>query len=76
MGMGIQTVRVGDPTQPAGGDAGEAVGDAVAIPQLLDAVFEEADKSPVDVAEAEEAEIVGTDGFLAQGLKPDGFYGG
>jgi hypothetical protein len=41
MGVGIQTVRVGDPTQAAGCDSGEAVGDAVAITEFLDAVFEE-----------------------------------
>jgi hypothetical protein len=45
----------------------------VAIAQFLGAVFEKADEGPVDVAEAEEAEVVGADGFLAQGLKPDRF---
>jgi hypothetical protein len=45
----------------------------VAIAQFLGAIFEEADQGPVDVAEAEEAEVVGTDDFLAQGLKPDAF---
>jgi hypothetical protein len=73
--MGIQTIRVGDPAEAAGGDAGEAVGDSVAIAEFLGAVFEEADEGPVDVAEAEEAEIVGADGSLALGLKPIFFYG-
>jgi hypothetical protein len=46
----------------------------VAVAQLLGAVFEKADESPVDVAEAEETEVVGVNrGSLAQGLKPDGF---
>jgi hypothetical protein len=59
--MGIQTIRVGDPAQAAGCEAGEAVGDAMTIAEFLGAVLKEADKSPVDIAEAEEAEVVGTD---------------
>jgi len=57
--MRVQTVRVGDPAQAAGCDASETVGDAVAIAEFLGAVFEEADQGPTDVAEAEEAEVVG-----------------
>ena len=53
---------VGDPAQAAGGDAGDAVGDAVAVAEFLRAVFEQADQRPVDVAEAEEAEVVKVDG--------------
>ena len=53
---------VGDPSQSAGGDAGDAVGDAVAVAEFLCAIFEKADQCPVDVAEAEEAEVVGADG--------------
>ena len=66
MGMGIQTIRVGDPTQAAGGDAGELEGDAVAIAQFLGAIFEKANQGPVDVAEAEEAEVVGLNGDLLE----------
>jgi hypothetical protein len=69
MGVRIQTVRVGDPAQAPGGDASEAVGEAVAIVQFWGAVFEEADEGSVDVAEAEKAEIVGTDGFPRAGAK-------
>jgi len=43
----------------------------VAVAEFLGAVFEETDERPVDVAEAEEAEVVGADGFLARGLKPE-----
>ena len=59
--LGIQTIRGGDPAKASGGDAGDAVGDAVAGAEFLGAVGEEADESPVDVAEAEEAEVVGVD---------------
>ena len=59
--LGIQTIRGGDPAKASGGDAGDAVGDAVAGAEFFGAVFEEADESPVNVAEAEEAEVVGVD---------------
>ena len=52
--------------------AGDAVGDAVAVAEFFGAVFEQADQSPVDVAEAEEAEVVGADA-TSQGLKPIDF---
>jgi hypothetical protein len=68
-GFGIQAVGIGDPAQPSGGDSGDAVGDAVASAEFFGAVFEEADESAVDVAEAEEAEVVGADA-TSQGLKP------
>jgi hypothetical protein len=43
----------------------------MAVAQFLLAVGEETDQSPVDVAEAEEAEVVDADrDGLAQGLKP------
>jgi hypothetical protein len=74
MGMGIQTIRVGDPTQAAGGDAGELEGDAVAIAQFLGAIFEKANQGPVDVAEAEEAEVVGADGIPRAGAKARSIY--
>ena len=60
--IGIDSVWVGDPSQAAGGDAGDAVGNAVAVAEFLGAIFEKADEGPVDVAEAEEAEVVGADG--------------
>jgi hypothetical protein len=44
--------------------------DAVAIAKFRFAIGEQAGQRAVDVAEAEEAKVVGADGFLAQGLKP------
>jgi hypothetical protein len=44
----------------------------VAVAEFLCAVCEEADERPVDIAEAEEAEVVGAD-EIPQGLKPDRF---
>ena len=41
--------------------------------EFFGAVFKETDERPVDVAEAEEAEVVCADG-TSQGLKPEGFY--
>jgi hypothetical protein len=72
----VDSGRVGNPAQAAGGDSGDAAGDAVAIAEFLRAVFEEADERPVDIAEAEEAEVVGGDGFLAPGLSPIDFTNG
>jgi hypothetical protein len=46
----------------------------VAVAEFCGAVFEEADQRPVDIAEAEEAEVVSGDGFLAWGLKPVSFF--
>jgi hypothetical protein len=66
----VDAVWVGRPSQAAGSDAGDAEGDAVALAELVGAVFEQADKRPVDVAETEEAEIVSADGVSSQGLKP------
>jgi len=40
---GIEPVRVGDPSQAPGRDAGDAVGDAVPFAKFLRAVFEQAD---------------------------------
>jgi hypothetical protein len=45
----------------------------VVVAEFLGAVFEEADERPVNVAEAEEAEVVGGDDSLARGLKPNHF---
>jgi hypothetical protein len=39
----FDAVGIGDPTEASGGDAGDAVGDAVAIAQLVGAVFQETD---------------------------------
>jgi hypothetical protein len=44
------------------------------IAEFSRAVFEQTDERPVDVAEAEEAEVEAGDGFLARGLKPVSFY--
>jgi hypothetical protein len=71
----IESLRVGDPAQAARGDSGDAVGDAVAVAEFLRAVFQETDQCPVDVAEAEEAEVEGAD-WIPQGLKPGQFYDG
>jgi hypothetical protein len=65
----VEAVGIRDPAQAAGGDAGEAEGDAVAIAQFLGTIFEEADQGPVDVAEAEEAEVVGADWVPRAGAK-------
>jgi hypothetical protein len=68
----IDSIYIGDPAAASRGDSGDAVGDAVAIAEFLRAVCEQADERSVDVAEAEEAEVVGADG-IPQGLKPDRF---
>ena len=65
----IDSGGVGDPAQVARGDSGDAVGDAVALAEFLRAVFEQTDERPVDVAEAEKAEVVSADRFLARGLE-------
>jgi len=72
----VDSGRIGNPAQAARGDSGDAAGDAVALAEFLRAVFEEADERPVDIAEAEEAKVVGGDGFLAQGLSPSHFTNG
>jgi len=51
----VQSIGVGDPSQAAGGDASDAVRDAVAVAEVLRAVGEQADEGAVDVSEAEEA---------------------
>ena len=43
--------------------------------EFLRAVFEEADQGPVDVAEAEEAEVVGADGNLLESVPLSGCAG-
>ena len=57
----IQTIRVGDPSQAAGCYSCDAEVDSVALTQILLAVLEQLQERPVDIAEAEEAEVVGMD---------------
>jgi hypothetical protein len=59
--MSIEAIRVGDPSQAAGCDSGDAKGDSVAGAEFGCAVAQEFDEGAVNVAEAEEAEIVGMD---------------
>ena len=56
-------VRVGSPSQGAGCDSGNAEGDAVAFAEFKFAVEEELRERAVDVAEAEEAEVVGLNAY-------------
>ncbi len=58
---------IGDPSQAARGDSGDAVGNAVVLAQFRGTVGEQADESPVDVAVAEEAEVVCRDGGVLDG---------
>jgi hypothetical protein len=46
----------------------------VAFAQFCCAIFEEPDQSAIDVAEAEEAEVVGADVAASLGLKPGSFF--
>jgi hypothetical protein len=39
----IKTVGIGDPAKAAGGDAGDAEGDAVLVAEFVGAVLEETD---------------------------------
>jgi hypothetical protein len=67
----IQAIGVGDPSQAAGCDSGDAEGNSVALAQFLLTVEQQPDQSPVHVAETEQAEFVGVNAdSLAQGLKP------
>ena len=63
----VRRLGIGDPSQASRGDSGDAVGDAVVVAELFGTVGEEADESPVDVAEAEEAEVIGVDGTSHRG---------
>ena len=54
----IQTFRVGDPSCAAGCYSRDVEGDSVAVAQFLFAVAEQPNERAVDVAEAEEAEVV------------------
>ena len=59
-----QAARIGDPSQAAGGDAGDAEGDAVAGFEFLSFLLEQPDEGAIDVTEAEEAEIEVADGGI------------
>jgi hypothetical protein len=59
---GIDSVRIRNPTQSARSDSRNAEVDFVADMEFLSAVFKQADQRTVDVAEAEEAEVVNVDG--------------
>ena len=69
----VQAIGVGDPSQAAAGDSGDAEGDSVVVAELLFAIEQELHESAVDVAEAEEAEIVGVDASPRVGKSPDSF---
>jgi hypothetical protein len=72
----INAVGVGGPAEAARGDAGDTERDPMFLAEFIGAVVEKTDERPVDVAEAEKAEIEGADGvFPAQGLKPRRFPG-
>ena len=55
----IQAVGVGNPSQAEGCDSGDAERNSVALAQFLFAVAQELHEGAVDIAEAEEAEVVG-----------------
>ena len=57
--LGIKAMWICVPAQVAGGDSGDAEGDAVTIAEFGFAVGEQTDERSVDVAEAEEAEVEG-----------------
>ena len=68
----IKAVWIGHPSCAAGCDARDAERNSVAFAEFLFAVLQQLRKRPVDVAEAEEAEVVGANAdFLARGLNPD-----
>jgi hypothetical protein len=66
-GLDIKAIWVGDPSAAARGDPGYPEGDAVAVAQFGFAVGEQTDQRPIDVAEAEEAEVVSADENLLDG---------
>ncbi len=55
----IQAIRIGDPSQAAAGDSGDAERDSVAVAEFFFAIEQELDERAVDVAKAEEAKVVG-----------------
>jgi hypothetical protein len=68
---------VGDPPEAAGGDASDAERDLVAVAEFYSTVFEQLHECAVDIAEAEEAEVVCSDGagLELQGFKVSMFQG-
>ena len=69
--LGIESVRIGDPSQAAGSDTSDAKGDSVTLGQFQLAIFKQADERPVHVAEAEKAEVEMANGeFLVEWRKP------
>lgn len=56
---------IGDPAEAARGDSGDFVRDAVTVVQFLRAIFEQLHQRAVDVAEAQKAEVIGSDGSRA-----------
>ena len=57
--MRIETGVIGDPSQAAAGDSGDAKGNSVAFADFSFTIEQELQERAVDVAEAEEAEVVG-----------------
>jgi hypothetical protein len=66
--MSIQTVGVGDPSQASGCDSGDAEINSVALAQFMLAIMQQLDQRAVDVAEAQEAEVVGMNACPRAGL--------
>jgi hypothetical protein len=58
----IEASRIGDPTQAAGGDSGDAESNSVALAKFVLAVAQQLLEGAIDVAEAEEAEVVDANG--------------
>jgi hypothetical protein len=69
-GFWIKAIRISDPSQAAGCYSGDAEVDSVAVAKFGFAVTEQLREGAVDVAEAEEAEVVGANSIPPQGLKP------
>ena len=63
----IQAVGIGDPAEAPGCDSSDAEGDSVAFAEFVFTVLEQLGEGAVDVAEAEEAEVVGLNVFPRRG---------
>src|ERR1700722_2102080 len=57
----VQAIRIRDPTDSAGSDPCDSISNPVAVAKFLSAVSKQSDKSLVDVAEAEQTEIISMD---------------
>ena len=55
----METGVIGDPSEATAGDSGDAKRNSVALAEFLFAVEQELQERAVDVAEAEETEVVG-----------------